>query len=162
MKIFMIVCALLLVFCVNSMAVEGITNASFGAMFEKGQETVPAFAAGFMLPINRGEDSSYIVYTDIDYFYADRETDSGVTELSAIRTMVMGERTVFKSFYLGLGAGFWKFINSSGENTEHPAIRVSAGLNVWKIDVSGSYEVVRINKAPDMSFVSLNLNLLKF
>ena len=146
-------------FTSQSMALDIGIGAGTGYMLQKSENAAFSYNGTFDIPIVTKTDSSYAIYTYVDYLYADRENDDEtITEFSVLRTMFMYERNIYKTLNLGLGTGMWKFIESEGADNEYPALRLKIAACLWGVQGSITGDIVRVNNASDIYHVALNIN----
>lgn len=158
----LLVIAVLCLLAANVSAVDALTGLKGRVIMQSGEKAIFAYEGGFDIPTVTNKSKSYRITTEITYIYSDRGFEDEVKEIEALRTMAVGSKSFLNiPVFVNLGAGFWQFMNSGGENQQYGAYTVGVSYEVAGMKFGLSCDAVTL-EGPDIYSPALGVTITAF
>ena len=132
-----------------SFGFEATSSVGAGTLIQKGVSGEFGYNVGFDIQLVK-TGNGWTINNETDFLYSDR--DGG--EVEVIRTFAITKKSLFGDktsegvaiwdFYVSMGTGMWRFINTEAEDATSAAYQFGIGL-VWKgVDFGASVDAIQI------------------
>jgi len=140
-------------------AANAVSKSGISYLSQKGTESKLGYVVGFDFDILSDSAKTLIIGNETDFLYVEKRLED-IHELTIIRSFFMTTKILPANFYVKIGTGGWKIINSLGEDIDSFALRFGGGWkSPWGIKANLGLDIVRTAGA-DLYAPSLTITLL--
>ncbi len=148
---------ILILLFANASALDFTAHGGSGMIMQSGSNPEFGYFVGGNVNVLKVDSVKFQEFVEVTYLYSDRMYDGN--ELQVARTMAVTRKGIISSFYVDLGAGFWNFVNTKGEDVSPGAFRLNFGYQIWGLDFNLGCDVLRL-EGPDIYFPNFNVKFL--